>query len=63
MLLTPCNSKADPQGRELTVHGSSLFPVACYHDDLANEIIPWHWHREWEAFVVAVCIPSVFIPA
>lgn len=42
----------DRQGRELTRHGTALFPVACYYDDLSREAVAWHWHDEPEALVV-----------
>lgn len=42
----------DAQGQELAEHGSSLFPVACYHDHISETPVPWHWHPEWEALVV-----------
>lgn len=42
----------DPQGRELMEHGTALFPVACYHDDISALAVPWHWHEELEAIVV-----------
>lgn len=42
----------DPQGRELVEHGTPLFPVACYHDNLSEADVQWHWHDELEAFVV-----------
>lgn len=52
--MTPCacNSLADRHGRELTKHGSTGFPAACYLDDLKKESVPWHWHDELEAFLV-----------
>jgi hypothetical protein len=37
------------QGMELTSHGSPLFPIAFYHDNLERERVPWHWHDELEA--------------
>lgn len=52
MAISPCASKTDPKGRELVRHGTALFPAACYHDDLSQDIIPWHWHTELEAGVV-----------
>ena len=52
MALTPCNSRADEQGRELVQHGTLLFPVACYDDDLTKELVPWHWHDEIEAIYI-----------
>lgn len=55
MSLVSCGSAADPHGRELIAHGTALFPVACYRDDLYLEGVPcpWHWHDELEAVVVA----------
>lgn len=52
MALSLCNTTTDEQGRELLEHGTALFPVACYHDDLQYESVPWHWHDELEAAVV-----------
>lgn len=55
MALAACGSAADPHGRELIAHGSALFPVACYRDDLFLEDVPcpWHWHDELEAVTVS----------
>ena len=33
-------------------HGTALFPVACYHDDLQKLEVAWHWHEELEVLVV-----------
>lgn len=52
MALTPCNSKTNLQGMELTRHGTGLFPIACYHDDLCRETVPWHWHPELEVGII-----------
>lgn len=52
MALSSCGSVADRQGRELTVHGTSLFPIACYRDDFAVDTVPWHWHDELEFIIV-----------
>lgn len=41
------------QGKELVAHGTPLFPVAFYHDDLSQEPVPWHWHEELEAMIVS----------
>ncbi len=35
--------------KEDTFHGSCLFPVAIYEDDLTREAVSWHWHEELEA--------------
>lgn len=52
MALIDCTTTINAQGRELAEHGTSLFPVACYYDRLAQHTVPWHWHSEWEAAVV-----------
>ena len=52
MSLGICSTETNRQGRELTEHGTTLFPAACYDDDLALEAVPWHWHEELEAVVV-----------
>ncbi len=52
MALSPCTSAVDPSGRELVEHGSAAFPIACYHDNLSENDVPWHWHEELEAGIV-----------
>ncbi len=52
MAIAKCSSRVDAQGREITKHGSTEFPIACYRDILPLEIVPWHWHEEWEAAVI-----------
>lgn len=42
----------DSSGRELVNHGTALFPVACYHDNLSEFEVAWHWHDELEVFTV-----------
>lgn len=42
----------DQQGRELIQHGTPLFPAACYHDNISEADVPWHWHDELEILVV-----------
>lgn len=42
----------DKTGRELVKHGTSLFPIACYHNDLEKFKIDWHWHDELEMAVI-----------
>lgn len=53
MALSYCQTKADEQGREMIAHGTTAFPIACYHDDLRIAPVPWHWHDELEAVVVS----------
>ena len=52
MALSECATVTDENSREINSHGTEAFPVACYHDDLQIESVPWHWHDEWEAVVV-----------
>ena len=43
-----CNIVASEKGRELVQHGSALFPIACYAEDLSSYSVAWHWHEEFE---------------
>lgn len=52
MSISICNTATDSRGRELIDHGTALFPIACYHDDLSVDSVPWHWHDELEAVIV-----------
>ena len=52
MAISDCVSAVDSRGRELVEHGTRAFPIACYHDDLGQMEVPWHWHEEWEAVVI-----------
>ena len=47
-----CKTVVDDKGREIKEHGTALFPVAAYHDDLLLDDVPWHWHEELEALIV-----------
>lgn len=53
MALSVCDPNAiDLRRRELTKHGTALFPLACYHDKLSETAVPWHWHDEMEFLFV-----------
>lgn len=52
MGLSFCDTVINEQGKELIDHGTGLFPIACYEDDLLKESVPWHWHDDWEAVIV-----------
>lgn len=53
MALSVCGPvSTDRQGRELIEHGTPLFPVACYHDNISEAEVPWHWHDELEILSV-----------
>lgn len=47
-----CNVHTNSSQKELTSHGNSLFPMACYEDNLQLMSVPLHWHEEFE-FIVA----------
>ena len=49
MALGKCGFVTDQKGWEMRVHGTPLFPVGCYHNDLPKDLVPWHWHEELEA--------------
>lgn len=52
MALSECGTRVAENGREMVEHGTIAFPIACYHDDLARQIVPWHWHEEWELAII-----------
>lgn len=53
MALSECKPiSTDWLGRELIAHGTAMFPVACYHDDLSEMSVSWHWHEELEVLIV-----------
>lgn len=47
-----CDAKTNRDGMELVRHGTGLFPIACYQEDLSLEPVPWHWHPDLEAGVI-----------
>lgn len=60
MILLKCNLKTNKQGREINDHGSALFPIACYDEDLSSDPVPWHWHDELEAIVITEGCAIIF---
>ena len=56
MAISPCGGSTysiSIEGRELVSHGTPLFPIAFYNDDLERDRVPWHWHDELEAVRVS----------
>lgn len=47
-----CHIAVDKNRKELSEHGSVLFPIACYADDFAINPIAWHWHDEFEFVLI-----------
>lgn len=52
MALGICATRVDERGYELVEHGTAMFPIAVYHDDLGKEEVIWHWHEELEAALI-----------
>lgn len=52
MALLPCNIPLDEHGCELKTF-EAAFPIGCYLDNLSVDAVPWHWHNELEAVVIA----------
>ena len=49
MAVHVCNNVvASSEGRELAQHGSPMFPIACYAEDMMADSVAWHWHEEFE---------------
>ena len=49
MAVQVCNNVvASSAGRELAQHGSPMFPIACYAEDMTADSVAWHWHEEFE---------------
>lgn len=53
MALSECVNYIDEHGLELVEHGNAAFPAACYHDDLTEMEVEWHWHQEFEFIILA----------
>ncbi len=61
-MIQPCSVQTNIQGEELREHGTHLFPVACYLDQLPHDEIPWHWHNELEFGLVSKGVVVVETP-
>ena len=49
MAVQVCNNVvASSEGRELAQHGSPMFPIACYAEEMTADSVAWHWHEEFE---------------
>lgn len=53
MGLSKYNVITNEARQELVEHGSALFPIACYCAPVHTIPVPWHWHEELEAVVIA----------
>lgn len=52
MALASCNVTTDKSQKELISHGITMFPIACYDDNLKSMTVPWHWHDEFEFIIM-----------
>lgn len=52
MAILPVDMPIDEHGRELNSH-ETAFPIGCYLDNLSIDAVPWHWHNELEAVIIA----------
>ena len=51
----------DKDGKEITLHGNTAFPLAAYDDDLSD--VPWHWHDEFEVGIITEGAVRISTPA
>lgn len=47
-----CHILTDDTGKELSKHGTRLFPLASYIDDPVIDPVAWHWHEEFEVGII-----------
>ncbi len=48
-MIATCESiTITPQGEELEAHGTPLFPLVGYEEDVTAVPVPWRWHDDWE---------------
>lgn len=48
MAISCCHVDRNQSQKETTQHGSVMFPIACYEDDMEKIDVPIHWHDEFE---------------
>lgn len=51
-MLSACMSRVNENGKEIVRHGDLRLPAACYRDVLSRDVVPWHWHEEWEVLIM-----------
>ena len=61
MALSNCSVATDHTKKELSQHGLTLFPIACYDDDLRSINVPWHWHDEFEFIIMTTGTANIHI--
>ncbi|MCI1664932.1 MAG: AraC family transcriptional regulator [Atopobiaceae bacterium] len=65
MLRGFCGFVMDEEGHELLPHGTEDFPCVGYaeeHSDDPADVVPWHWHNDFEAIEVCEGTLRVNVP-
>ena len=61
MALSISAVKTDPYGREAVAHGNLAFPVGAYQEDFLVDLVPWHWHEEFETVIITEGLSHVHV--
>lgn len=48
MIIRGADTIINARNQELVAHGTALFPLGCYEEDISREAVRWHWHDDWE---------------
>lgn len=53
--------KTDQYGREIVAHGEPAFPIGGYREDFSVNLVPWHWHEEFEILYITEGISHIHV--
>ncbi len=53
--------QTDQYGREIVAHGAPGFPIGAYQADFQFDLVPWHWHEEFETVIITEGISHVHV--
>lgn len=48
MIIRGADTIINASNQELVAHGTALFPLGCYEEDISIAPVRWHWHDDWE---------------
>lgn len=48
MIIRAASTSINAQGQELVGHGTAIFPLDCYEENVSATPVLWHWHEDWE---------------
>ncbi len=48
MIVKGADTIINAKGQELVAHGTALFPLGCYEENISASPVCWHWHDDWE---------------